>query len=186
MPFHTFSRPIRRVENDVYGGLVSLGMVPTGFGETESVPFMVADAAGTTLRDRALRFEMLSAYGAACVFTGNHFPSLDGNRFGVDVGHCWPRSAGGPSIIQNVLPMCKDVNYLWDEGIISLTDDGDLLLARNANPSTRLLLANFQRIRFPVDARLWPDAKFLDIHRRTIFEIGPTWIVGHKGPPGLE
>ena len=47
-------------------------------------------------------------------------PNLNTSRFGIDVGHIWPHWAGGPAIIQNVLPMSKDVNNQWDEGLVSL------------------------------------------------------------------
>ncbi|MET3899575.1 hypothetical protein ABIB57_003537 [Devosia sp. UYZn731] len=162
MPFHTYSRPIRPVTEQEHEGLVTIGVIPSGFGEKEVQPLAQAPIYRGRLvkvQDRQLRFEMMDAYGPECAFTRRSFPDLSGLRYGTDVGHIWPRHAGGPDIIQNVLPMSKDVNKQWDEGLISLKNNGDLLIANKAEKDTRALFASFKRVEFPTDVRLWPDVK---------------------------
>jgi hypothetical protein len=178
MPFSVYARPIRRVEEDEYQGLLDIGAIPPGFGEAESPSFMgSSDSFDSAERHeyRALRFEMLDVYGPRCVFTERSYPSLIGMHFGSDVGHLWPRSAGGPSVIRNIVPMTKDVNHQWDWGLVSLRNNGDVLIAAQAGEDTRALFAAVTRIRFPQRAELWPDALFLERHRDEIFEKGPKW-----------
>jgi hypothetical protein len=178
-PFHTYSRPIRPIFEEEQSCLITLGAIPNGFGEE---PVQTFDYTPLGRREliggefRQLRFEMLDTYPNFCAFTRKAYLSLDGHRYGFDVGHVWPRSAGGASIIQNVLPMSKDVNNQWDEGAVSLTNAGDLLIAKNASLDTRALFASFRRIVFPKDPRLWPDVQYLERHRDEIFGRGPKWL----------
>ena len=179
MPFHTYSRPIRSIFEDERGCLIALGAIPFGFGEQAVQAFVDRPQYRDGFVEeeiRQLRFEMYDAYPLFCAFTRKAYPSLDGTRYGFDVGHVWPRSAGGPSIIQNVLPMSKDVNNQWDEGMVSLTNSGNLLIAKNAGADTRALFANFKKVIFPKDPRLWLDTQFLEQHRDEIFENGPKWL----------
>jgi hypothetical protein len=179
MPFYTYSHPIRLVAEEHYRGLATLGAIANGFGEQEAQRFEPSPLPRVTLkpvRYRELRFEMIDVYGPRCAFIRCSFPSLNGLAFGTDVGHLWPRSAGGPESIQNVLPMSKDVNNQWDQGLISLTNSGDLLIARQAGRDTRALFANFERIEFPRNVQFWPDARYLERHRDEIFEKGPKWL----------
>ena len=176
MPFHAYARPIRPLAEEEHDGLVTIGAIPSGFGEKEvqllnETPLYRARFERP--QNRRLRFEMLDAYGPECAFIRKSFPDLSGLRYGTDVGHLWPRYAGGPDIIQNVLPMSKDVNSQWDEGLISLTNNGDLLIANKAGNDTRALFNSFKRIEFPPDVQLWPDVRYLERHRDEIFEKGP-------------
>ncbi|MGA9657551.1 MAG: hypothetical protein WBQ60_00420 [Asticcacaulis sp.] len=182
-PFNTYSRPIRPVFEGEQRWLIALGAIIPGFGEKDVQPFVHAQhyRRGSVEADfRQLRFEMLEAYPPFCAFTRKAYLSLDGTRYGFDAGHVWPRSAGGPSIIQNVLPMSKDVNNQWDEGMVSLTNAGNVLIAKNAGPDTRALFAGVKKIVFPEDPRLWPDTQFLERHRDEIFEKGPKWLRGES------
>lgn len=156
-------------------------MIPDGFGEQyrqaayESPKYRDGRE---SVRYRAVRFEMLEHYGPACVFTGKVYPNLDGLGSGIDVGHLWPRGAGGLCIIQNAAPMTMDVNHQWDHGLISLRNNGDVLIASRAGSDTRALFSHIARIQFPKEVQYWPDAQYLERHRDEIFEKGPvasTW-----------
>jgi hypothetical protein len=177
-PFHIYAHPIRRVGEETQLALVNEGLILRGFGEEVTEHFLASSVEQSQRNStdyRALRFEMLDLYGPKCAFLRRSFPSLDGHRYGIDVGHLWPHWAGGPDIIQNVLPMSKGVNNQWDEGLISLTNNGDLLIARQAGQDTRWLFSKCKRIIFPEDVAQWPDAKFLERHRDEIFEKGPNY-----------
>ncbi len=179
MPFHTYSRPIRPIADAEHEGLVTMGAIPSGFGEREVQLFNhtpLYREKFEQVQNRQLRFEMIDAYGPECAFMRRSFPDLSGLRYGTDIGHLWPRYAGGPDIIQNVLPMSKEVNWQWDEGLISLKNNGDLLIARGAGKDTRSLFADFKQIKFPANVQQWPDAQYLERHRDEIFEKGPKWL----------
>jgi hypothetical protein len=176
MPFHTYAHPIRKIAEGEQSALVSIGAIPDGFGEEATQVFdgLLTDTQRQRTADyRALRFEMLELYGPRCAFLRRSFANLHESRFGIDVGHLWPHWAGGPDIIQNVLPMSKDVNNQWDEGLVSLRNNGELLIAHKAGHDTKWLFAKCKKIVFPEDVGRWPDAKYLERHRDEIFEKGP-------------
>ena len=168
MPFHTYAYPIRKVAEEEQSALVSMGVIASGFGETAAPAF---DGSPTDPRRqetpsyRALRFEVFELYGPRCAFLKRSYPNLNGSRFGTDVGHIWPHWAGGPDIIQNALPMSKDVNNQWDEGLVSLRNNGELLIAHQAGKDTRWLFAKCKKVVFPADPQRWPDAQYLERHR---------------------
>jgi hypothetical protein len=176
MPFHTYKHPIRPVAEVEYEALFAEGLIPRGFWESSVQMFEALQA--PTWRSgspdyRRLRFELFDAYGTYCAFTRRSYSNLWGTRYGIDVGHLWPNWAGGPAIIQNALPMSKDVNNQWDEGMISLRGNGDVLISHQAGDDTRWLFDKVKRIDFPLNAALWPYAKYLERHRDEIFEKGP-------------
>lgn len=126
--------------------------------------------ASRTVRSQMLRFQMLQHYGHGCVFTLRTLRSLDGLHFAVQQGHLWPLDYGGPDILQNILPMSGDVNWLWDNGLLSLRNDGTPLIASGASDEVRDLLRHCTRIKYPKDPQVWPRAEFLERHRDMIFE----------------
>lgn len=66
--------------------------------------------------------------------------------------------------------MTKDVNFQWDGGLVSLTNAGKVLIAKNAGPDTRALFAGHTMARFADNPQFWPDAQYLERHRDEIFE----------------
>lgn len=89
-PFHTYSRPIRPIIEGEQRCLIALGAIIPGFGEEDVQPFVYAQQyrCGSVEADfRQLRFEMLEAYPLFCAFTRKAYLSLDGTRYGFDVGH---------------------------------------------------------------------------------------------------
>jgi hypothetical protein len=175
MPFPTYSHPIRAIASGEYLGLVTIGAIPSGFGEAEKQPALQPPYRQrlTSVENRRLRFEMIDAYSPRCAFLRTSYPDLSGLGYGVDVGHIWPRYAGGLDVINNVLPMSKDVNWHWDAGLIGLTNGGGFLIAKQAGADTRLLFANVTQVKFPDLPQFWPDALSIERHRDVIFEKGP-------------
>lgn len=175
-PSRSIRAPIRQVESSEFAALLQKGSITVGFGENQQPLFLPetrVHEVTEAVQLRALRFEMFDVYDPKCIFTKRSYPSLNMLRYGVDMGHIWPRAAGGPDIIQNVMPMSKDANNQWDEGLISLQINGDVLIAKDAGPDTYALLAGLKRVKFPKDIQFWPNAQYLERHRDTIFEKGP-------------
>jgi predicted restriction endonuclease len=130
-----------------------------GFAEDSQAEFSLATLPKRTktskfVRRAAVRFEMLLHYGKQCPFTFELGESLDELRCALEVGHLRPLRFGGKDHIQNVVPMSGFANWAWDEGLISLKNDGTLLFAAGIKESTRRRFDGCKRILFPRDARV--------------------------------
>jgi hypothetical protein len=152
---------------------------PRGFGdpaaepEEEALPSETRFRLGRQkVRLRMLRVRMLELYGPKCPFTGEVHQSLDGRRFEVQLGHLYPLSLGGLDVLANTMPMSGLANWAWDEGLISLTNGGRILLAEGIAPDTAHRLSANRQIEFPKDPRSWPKAEFLEQHRNLVFGRG--------------
>ena len=150
-----------------------------GLGE-DPAEFSVGDFWNTThfrlgyrrLRRRMLRVRMLELYGPRCPFTGDLHPSLDGHRFEIQLGHVYPLALDGPDTLLNTLLMSGLANWAWDEGLISLTTAGRVLVAEGASADTAARIPANRQIEFPKDPRYWPRAEFLERHRDLVFGRG--------------
>ncbi|KRA98351.1 hypothetical protein ASD83_15160 [Devosia sp. Root685] len=178
-PFYTYSHAIRAAPSFEVTRIAALEPLfehrPSGWHEDTSSRAVEGAApkralSNKIIRSRILRFQMLQHYGPSCVFTLLELPSLDGLHFAVQQGHLWPLEYGGPDVLQNILPMSGDVNWLWDNGLISLKNDGTPLVASGASQQVLGLLRNCTRIRFPKDPRAWPQVEYLERHRDMVFE----------------
>lgn len=67
--------------------------------------------------------------------------------------------------------MSAETNWLWDEGVISLTNDGRLLVSEHASPECRAFYVDGHEIPF-LSSLYWPKAEFLEWHRDLIFNKG--------------
>lgn len=178
-PFYRYAHPFRVVPDFELGRIFELtpkfvSEVP-GFAEDGQAEFSVATLprrakTSKLVRSAAVRFEMLLHYGKRCPFTLELFESLDELRCALQVGHLRPLRFGGRDHIQNVLPMSGLVNWAWDEGVISLRNNGTLLFAAGIKDSARHRFDGCERILFPKDARVWPFAENLEFHRDVIFD----------------
>jgi putative restriction endonuclease len=62
------------------------------------------------------------------------------------------------------------MHWMFDRGVISLSDDYDIMLAKNRVPDDIKQLMNpGGKINFPVDSRFYPHPQFLKYHREHIF-----------------
>jgi hypothetical protein len=175
-PFHTYSRALRSVSEYEAGRLELLQLVRPyqDLSESQSHPETAGNDARWRLskariRSARLRIKLLEHYGPQCVFTDQCYSSLDGRRVSTQVGHLHPLNFLGPDIIQNALPMAPEVNWHWDNGIVSLTNFGEVLVSSHASAQTRSLFTAGKMIRF-IDPKIWPRAEFLEWHRDILFE----------------
>jgi len=179
-PFHTYSRAIRAISPRELTRLIELEdsfqQEPKGFREPgidEVDQATDARRRRSEIRRRSIvRFQMLEHYGPRCCFTGELDVSLDGLRYAVEVGHIWALKLDGPDIVQNVLPMSRRVNWLWDEGILSMLNDGTPLVSSRASGRDKETLSRYERIAFPLSPLYWPRPEYIEAHRDLVFEKG--------------
>lgn len=75
--------------------------------------------------------------------------------------------AGGPDTVANGIALSGTVHWMFDRGLVSLSDSGEILLSRKINDVERVqkLIYADRRARFPAASDARPDARFLAWHR---------------------
>lgn len=124
-----------------------------------------------TVRDRVFRSKVIKAYDRRCAFTGFQFIN-GGGRAEVEAAHIKSVGAKGPDVVQNGLALSGTVHWMFDRGLLSVADDGSILLSNQINDveGVRKLLAADGRARFPENLRERPDPAFLHWHREQCFK----------------
>lgn len=136
--------------------------------ERERVTFSVS----RIVRDRMFRRRVLSAYDQRCAVTGLKLIN-GGGRAEVAAAHIRPVEASGPDIVNNGVALSGTVHWMFDRGLIALSDDLEILISRHINdrqgveglinPSGRLIAP-----RRPADR---PHPHFLAWHRENCFKL---------------
>lgn len=84
------------------------------------------------VRDRVFRRTVLRAYDERCAITGLKLIN-GGGRAEVEAAHIRPVEANGPDIVSNGLALSGTAHWMFDRGLISLGDDLEILVSRQAN-----------------------------------------------------
>lgn len=109
-----------------------------GFRE-EQAPFAFEESrervsylSSRIVRDRVFRRIVLRAYDERCAISGLKLIN-GGGRAEVAAAHIQSVQANGPDIISNGLALSGTAHWMFDRGLISLSDDLDVLIPRHAN-----------------------------------------------------
>lgn len=127
------------------------------------------------LRDRAFAALVRSTYDSTCAFTGLRLIN-GGGRSEIEAAHIQPVGDGhdGPDSVRNGLALSRTLHWMFDRGLVSLEDDGRVLMAKrredDAFEPVRRLLHLDGYARLPEDVRLKPLSRYLRYHRETIFK----------------
>lgn len=123
------------------------------------------------VRDRYFRRRVVTAYEARCSVTGLKIIN-GGGRAEVDAAHIRPVKDGGPDIMTNGIALSGTVHWMFDRGLISLSDDLEILISRQANdPESIRTLINRSGFAIPPQRPLdRPHPTFLDWHRENCFK----------------
>lgn len=84
------------------------------------------------IRDRVFRRLVLQAYDERCAFTGLKLIN-GGGRAEVEAAHIRPVQADGPDTINNGIALSGTAHWMFDRGLISLSDDLEILVSRQTN-----------------------------------------------------
>ena len=122
------------------------------------------------VRDRQFRKRVLDAYGARCALTGMKLIN-GGGRAETQAAHIKSVAAGGPDAVTNGIALSGTVHWMFDRGLISLSDAGDILLSRaiNDRDSVERLIHRDRKARFPASAARRPHPDYLHWHRTECF-----------------
>jgi putative restriction endonuclease len=123
------------------------------------------------VRDRIFRRNVLRAYSERCAISG--FKLINGNgRAEVAAAHIRPVEANGPDIISNGVALSGTVHWMFDRGLLSLSDDLQILVSRQANDAEGIrALVNKSGYAFPPQRSFeHPHPSFLRWHREHCFK----------------
>jgi len=123
-------------------------------------------------RDRAFRSVVLKAYDKTCAFTGLSFIN-GGGRAEVQAAHIRPVEHNGPDLINNGMALSGTAHWMFDRGLLGLSDDGEIMVSRHINnidEVNRILIPD-RRARLPKKASDRPHPAYLSWHRENCFKL---------------
>lgn len=152
-------------------------LLPNGFSE-EQAPFVFEESrervsylSSRIVRDRVFRRIVLRAYDERCAISGLKLIN-GGGRAEVAAAHIQPVQANGPDIVSNGLALSGTAHWMFDRGLISLSDNLDVLISRHANDpdGVRAFINRSGRAIAPQRAFERPHPHFLRWHREHCFK----------------
>jgi len=131
----------------------------------------VAYLTSRIVRDRIFRRIVLRAYDARCAITSLKLINGSG-RAEVEAAHIRPVEANGPDIVSNGLALSGTAHWMFDRGLISITDDHEIMISRHVNDTAgvRAMINKTGRILTPGRAVDQPHPHFLRWHRENCFK----------------
>ena len=123
------------------------------------------------MRDRVFRQSVLRAYDSRCAVTGLRLIN-GGGRAEVEAAHIRPVEAGGPDIISNGIALSGTAHWMFDRGLLTITDELDIILSRQINDpaSVSAMINRTARLLHPVRSAERPHPHFLQWHRENAFK----------------
>ncbi|WP_087004512.1 HNH endonuclease [Rhizobium sullae] len=149
-----------------------------GFSDGGQAPFVfeqerdrVIQLSSRIVRDRLFRRLVLQAYDKRCAITGLKLIN-GGGRAEVDAAHIRPVEANGPDILSNGIALSGTAHWMFDRGLIGLSDDLEILISRQANDpdSIQGLLIKTGKAIVPNGISERPHPQFLRWHRESCFK----------------
>jgi putative restriction endonuclease len=121
-------------------------------------------------RDRAFRKNIYQAYNSMCAVTG--IKMLDGkNHAEIEAAHIHPVEQNGPDTIRNGIALTRTAHWMFDKGLMSFENNGEILLAKDKIPDKINSIINLDnKILLPNRPEYRPHPKYLGYHRENIFK----------------
>ena len=142
----------------------------------EQTPFeierpLVQSLINRPFRDRAFRRAVLHAYDGRCAVTGWRLVN-GGGRLEAEAAHIRPVEHGGPDSIRNGLALSGTAHWMFDRGLISLSDDLEILISRYVNDysSVKDFVNKSGFANAPLRSHDRPHPRFLAWHRENCFK----------------
>jgi putative restriction endonuclease len=123
------------------------------------------------VRDRVFRRIVLDAYDCRCAITGLKLIN-GGGRAEVQAAHIKPVEANGPDVVTNGLALSGTAHWMFDRGLIALSDDLEVLVSRQANDAESIwaLVNPTRRAITPGISAHRPHPSYLTWHREERFK----------------
>lgn len=130
---------------------------------------IVSQLVNRPFRDVKFRKHIRTLYDRTCAFTGLRLINGKG-RPEVEACHIIPVEDGGNDSVQNGIALSGTVHWMFDRGLLSLSDDYDILASRQLNHDVSHLLYTDRKARVPKNKMYRPHPRYLDWHRRNKFK----------------
>lgn len=143
------------------------------FEDGDPVPFerpVIERLTSRPYRDVAFRRKVREAYDYRCAISGLRLRN-GGGRPEVQAAHIRPVEHQGSDSVRNGLALSGTLHWMFDRGLISVADDGSVLVSRNKVPSEVVdrLIHPGGKLLFPGEARHHPHPENLRWHRENVF-----------------
>lgn len=131
----------------------------------------VAILGSRIVRDRVFRQIVLRAYEQRCAITGLKLIN-GGGRAEVEAAHIRPVEANGPDIINNGIALSGTAHWMFDRGLIGLSDNLEILVSRHVNDpdSVHGMINKSGRALMPSRQSDRPHPHFVQWHRDHCFK----------------
>lgn len=122
-------------------------------------------------RDRAFRRAVLHAYDGRCAVTGWKLVN-GGGRLEAEAAHIRPVEHGGPDSVRNGLALSGTAHWMFDRGLIGLTDSLEIMVSRQVNDpsSVKAIINRTGKALTPLRETERPHPQFLRWHRENCFK----------------
>lgn len=121
-------------------------------------------------RDAAFSRMVCRTYPGGCAMTGLQLKDTKG-RLEVEAAHIRPVKDRGPDSPRNGIALSRTIHWLFDSGILSISESGGILRARRLLPDKiRSVLNEDGCVHLPSDPTLKPHPEFLRYHREFVFK----------------
>lgn len=179
-----FGRAVRTVPDEEFDLIVRAGFAselssseseissPTGLEEpiTQFQRPVIEMTVSRLFRDRAFTKAVRLAYGNRCAVSGLMLIN-GGGRPEVQAAHIRPVASNGPDAVRNGLALSGTFHWMFDRGLISVSDDYRLLISDSKVPEQAMNMLNKDmKLILPSDRSMYPDPYYLRFHRENFFK----------------
>lgn len=118
------------------------------------------------VRARLFREKVISAYNKQCALTGMRLIN-GGGRAEVQAAHIKSVEHNGPDSVNNGIALSGTIHWMFDRGLLSLSDDYEILVSRKVNNTAEVdkLINKDRKAILPKNHSDWPHLSYLEWHR---------------------
>lgn len=122
-------------------------------------------------RDRSFARQVKHAYAGRCSISGLELRN-GGGRPEVEAAHIIPVSENGPDTVRNGIALSGTVHWMFDRGLLSISDSNEILVAQDAVEDRVLerLIVPDRRLLLPDNPVFQPHPSYLKWHRDNVFK----------------
>lgn len=132
---------------------------------------IIAQITNRKVRDRNFRKSVLDAYDERCAITGLKLIN-GGGRAEVQAAHIRSVEKDGPDIICNGLALSGTAHWMFDRGLVGLTNELEICVSRQANDhdAVKSLINHTGKLIIPTRPANQPRLEFVQWHRNHTFK----------------
>lgn len=160
--------PMPRVDQPAPDAVIREAELPF---QSEQIRARIGSLTSRLARDRVFRRVVLRAYDQRCAITGLRLIN-GGGRAEVEAAHIRPVERNGPDTVSNGLALSGTAHWMFDRGLICLTDELEILVSRHVNDpdGVRAIINKSGRAFSPARQGDRPHPHFLQWHRENCFK----------------